>query len=83
MNAAVEKINHLEYLANLGDVTEYGSIDAKDALEVLKFAVGKNMLTQKQQLAAEVVGDHAINAKDALEILKFAVGKIVKFPIEG
>ena len=83
MNAAVEKINHLEYLANLGDVTEDGSIDAKDALEVLKFAVGKNMLTQKQQLAAEVVGDHAINAKDALEILKFAVGKIVKFPIEG
>ena len=80
---AVEKINRLEYLANLGDVTEDGSIDAKDALEVLKFAVGKNMLTQKQQLAAEVVGDHAINAKDALEILKFAVGKIVKFPIEG
>ncbi len=68
---------------HLGDVYEDGSIDAKDALEVLKFAVGKTMLTEKQQKAAEVIGDSGIDAKDALEILKFSVGKIFKFPIEG
>ncbi len=66
----------------LGDVTGDGNVDAKDALEVLKFAVGKTVLTQEQQTAGEVIGDGELNAKDALEILKFAVGKIVKFPIE-
>ncbi len=66
----------------LGDVNDDGKIDAKDALEVLKFAVDKTELTEVQQLAAEVVGDDDINAKDALEILKFAVNKIEKFPIE-
>ena len=66
----------------LGDVNADGNIDAKDALEVLKFAVGKTQLTETAQLAAEVIGDDAINAKDALEILKFAVNKIDVFPIE-
>ncbi len=67
----------------LGDVNEDEKIDAKDALEVLKFAVGKTLLTEKQQKAAEVIGDEDINAKDALEILKYSVQKINKFPIEG
>ncbi len=66
----------------LGDVNNDGKIDAKDALEVLKFAVGKTELTETQQLAAEVTGDGKIDAKDALEILKFAVNKIDIFPIE-
>ena len=65
-----------------GDVNNDGNVDAKDALEVLKFAVGKTNLTAEQQLLAEVVGDSNINAKDALEILKYAVNKIDAFPIE-
>ncbi len=83
VNAAVEKIRWLEYVAGLGDVNEDGKVDAKDALELLKFAVGKNLLTQEQQKAAEVNGDGSIDAKDALEILKYAVGKIEKFPVAG
>ncbi len=65
-----------------GDVNGDEKVDAKDALEVLKFAVGKTQLTEAQQKAAEVDGKEGINAKDALEILKYAVDKITQFPIE-
>ena len=63
-----------------GDVNEDKDINAKDALEVLKFAVGKTVLSEEAQLRADVNLDDAINAKDALEILKYAVGKITGFP---
>ena len=66
----------------LGDISGDQKIDAKDALNVLKFAVGKLDLTEDQQKAAEVDGKEGINAKDALEILKYAVKKIEKFPIQ-
>lgn len=65
-----------------GDPNEDGSIDAKDALMVLKSAVNKLVLTEKQALAAEVDGLEGINAKDALLMLRFAVNKINQFPIE-
>ena len=67
----------------LGDVNQDEKIDAKDALLVLKYAVGKTVLTDHQIQAAEVTGDGKIDAKDALEILKYAVAKIDKFPIEN
>ncbi len=66
----------------LGDVNEDEKVDAKDALLVLKYAVGKANLTQNQIQAAEVTGDGLLNAKDALEILKYAVGKSDQFPIQ-
>ena len=59
----------------LGDVDGNGTIDAKDALMVLKAAVGKLELTEKQAKAADTNKDDKIDAKDALEILKTAVGK--------
>lgn len=65
-----------------GDVTGDTKVDAKDALDVLKYAVNKTTFTAKQMLAAEVSGDENINAKDALEILKYSVEKITEFPIE-
>ena len=65
-----------------GDVNGDTKIDAKDALLVLKYSVGKAELTQAQQKNAEVDGKDGINAKDALEILKYSVKKITKFPIE-
>ncbi len=65
-----------------GDINGDQKMDAKDALNVLKFAVGKIQLTEAQQKAAEVDGKEGINAKDALEILKYAVEKIHKFPIQ-
>ncbi len=59
----------------LGDVNKDTKIDAKDALLVLKMAVGKYTPFPSEMLAADVNKDDAINAKDALEILKKAVGK--------
>ena len=66
-----------------GDVNQDGTVDAKDALLVLKAAVGKATLTNEQRVLANVDGDGAINAKDALLILKKAVNKIDKFPVEA
>ncbi len=58
-----------------GDVDGNGAINAKDALAVLKNAVGKQAFTADQQKAADVNADGRVDAKDALEILKKAVGK--------
>ncbi len=80
---AVEKDIFSAAVGLLGDVNGDTKVDAKDALEVLKAAVGKVELTDAQKLVAEVDGQEGINAKDALQILKYAVKKIEKFPIEG
>ena len=61
--------------AVLGDINDDGSINAKDALEVLKYSVEKVEFTDKQKRAGDVNKDEVINAKDALEILKYAVNK--------
>ena len=66
-----------------GDVNEDGKIDAKDALDVLKYSVGKANFTSRQITAADVDGKDGIDAKDALQILKYSVHKITKFPVEG
>ncbi len=63
-----------------GDVNEDKDINAKDALEVLKFAVEKISLSDAAKLRADVNLDDNINAKDALDILKYAVGKLAGFP---
>lgn len=59
----------------LGDVNGDNAINAKDALTVLRIAVGKYSPTQDEITAADVNKDSAVNAKDALEILKKSVGK--------
>lgn len=59
----------------MGDLNGDTKIDAKDALQVLKYAVGKAEFTIVQELNADVNEDSSINAKDALEILKYSVGK--------
>lgn len=69
-------------LVSFGNVNGDTKVDAKDALLVLKCAVGKTKLNPEQQMVAEVDGNMGINAKDALEILKYSVGKIDEFPIE-
>lgn len=59
----------------LGDVDENGAVNAKDALQVLKAAVGKITLTPFAARLADCNGDGLVNAKDALEILRYTVGK--------
>ena len=58
-----------------GDVNGDKTTDARDALLVLKAAVGKEKLTDAQKKVADLNGDQLINATDALVILKIAVGK--------
>ncbi len=72
-----------KYDLTLGDLDGNKTIDAKDALMILKAAVGKLELTETQTLAAELNGDSIIDAKDALLLLRYAVKKIDKFPIES
>lgn len=59
-----------------GDLDKDGYYTAKDALEILKKAVGKGNLTPGQEAAANVNQDAKIDAKDALVVLKRAVGKV-------
>ncbi len=58
-----------------GDVNGDKTTDAKDALLVLKAAVGKAKLSDTQAAKADLNGDGNVNATDALIILKIAVGK--------
>ncbi len=65
-----------------GDVNQDGDIDAADALEVLRVAVGKATFTSEQALAGDVDGSQTHDATDALYILQFAVDKRDSFPCE-
>ncbi len=64
-----------EGVEGMGDLNDDDKVDAKDALQVLKYAVGKAEFTVVQEVKADVNEDGDINAKDALEILKKAVNK--------
>ena len=59
-----------------GDVDLDGKVGAKDALDVLRYVVGKIKLTQAAQLAADIRQSGKINANSALMILQYIVGKI-------
>ena len=48
--------------AGYGDVDGNGTINASDALQVLRHAVGKTRLNGEQQTLADVDADDAINA---------------------
>lgn len=58
-----------------GDVNFDGKVDAKDAQKVLKYAVGKEKLTNAQKETADMNADGKVNAVDAQQILKRSVGK--------
>ncbi len=63
-----------------GDLNGDKKVDAKDALLILKAAVEKITLTEKQLAVANVYVDSKIDAKDALYVLRFAVDKIDTLP---
>ena len=58
-----------------GDVDGDGKTSAADALEILKFVVGKVQLTAEQKVIANLNGDSGIGADDALIVLRIVVGK--------
>lgn len=58
----------------MGDVNGDGLIDTDDALEVLKYALGMDVVHGFIEEAAYVTDDDVIDTDDALEILKYALG---------
>ncbi len=65
-----------------GDLDGDYSINAKDALIVLKMAVQKLEITEDALWVGDVDGNGELDAKDALYILKYSVNKIEMFPVE-
>ncbi len=63
-----------------GDVDLNGTINASDALMVLKSVVNKITLNEQQKQAALCSKDQDVTALDALLILQYTVGKITVFP---
>lgn len=63
----------------LGDVNADGSVNATDALLVLRYAAKINEFEDIQKLAGNVNGDGSVDAKDALGILKYAAKIIDSF----
>lgn len=72
----------LEETIQTGDANGDGSVDAKDALAILKCN-----LKLQQEIFVESVSDcdgiEGIDAKDALMVLKYSLHIINSFPIEG
>lgn len=63
----------------IGDVNADGQVDLTDARLLLKAAVGKITLDQRQKVMADIGGD-GVNATDARLVLQYAVGKIPRLP---
>jgi len=59
-----------------GDVNGDGSIDATDAMIILRYAVGLEELTPEQFGFADVNGDGFVDATDAMIILRYVAGLI-------
>ena len=81
LQSAMKIVKNL-YSVQYGDVDENGTVNAQDALLILRYSVGKITLFHCPTLAAEVDRIPNINAKDALLVLKYTVGKIENFPVE-
>lgn len=75
----LEPAEHDEPTALIGDVNNDGSVDALDAVNILKYTVDKVTLTENQLYVADVNNDGSVNALDAFAIQKFSVGKITEF----
>lgn len=71
----IPKIDNIITPHAKGDINHDGSVNAADALLILKAAVGKTQLDAAQAIASDLNADGKINAQDALMILKIAVGK--------
>ncbi len=71
-----------ETLIGFGKVTADSTVDAKDALELLKYSVKKCDFTTDQAFYGDVNQDGVINAKDALLVLQYSVKKITVFPAQ-
>ncbi len=67
---------YVGYAVVAGDVDLNGAVNAKDALRVLRYSVGKIKLSPAEFAAADFVQSQKVDAVTALNILKFSVGKM-------
>ena len=63
-------------IVKAGDVDMSGTVNADDAMDILKYDVKKVTLTDLQKKIADVTGNNVVNADDAMDILKKDVKKI-------
>ena len=77
LTAAEQALEELS--VTLGDVDNDGDINSIDSLMVLRYSVGAETLSDKQQKAADVTRDGSIDSLDALDILRYSVGIIDAF----
>ncbi len=80
--AAIAALKAPVVTVKYGDVNGDNKDDAADALEVLKYVVGKVQFDENQLKAADTDGNKVADATDALNILKKVVGKLGKYPVE-
>ncbi len=73
-NGKVGWLRKTYVVANVGDVDGNGSVNATDALFILKASTGAATLTSNQKNVADFNGDGKVNSLDALVILRVASG---------
>ena len=59
----------------IGDLNLDGKIDSADALQILRYDVGKTTFDSLQKIAGNINVDGKLDSADALQILRFDVGK--------
>lgn len=65
-----------------GDLNQDSKINAQDALLVLRYAVGKTVLSDAALAVADVDANGKYNANDALLILQYSVDRLERFPAD-
>ncbi len=76
----IKKGEEIEITYTFGDVNNDGSVDAKDATQILRASNGKasfldNMDNRELIARGDINGDGSVDAKDATQILRFVNGK--------
>lgn len=66
-----------------GDTDLNGEINARDALAILRYAVGKGDIDPNLVCFSDTNTDYSVNASDALNVLKYSVGKIRRFSADN
>ena len=57
-----------------GDVNYDGTVNSRDATQILRYDTGNKTLTSEEKLAADVNRDGDVNSRDALQIFRYDAG---------
>ena len=68
-------------LGLLGDVNKDDSVNATDALNILRVSIGLDKLDAAGEKLADIDADNTITANDALAVLRYSVGMSTDFKI--